>query len=80
MMVLVQATRGRGKARSSTKSRSGASRRTFGHSLVVAPWGEILADAGTDPGVVCVDLDMEKVAEARKRVPALTHDREFNGP
>ncbi len=58
----------------------GASRRTFGHSLVVAPWGEILADAGTDPGVVCVDLDMEKVAEARKRVPALTHDREFDGP
>lgn len=58
----------------------GASRQTYGHSLVVAPWGEILADAGTAPGLVYVDLDMEKVAQARKRVPALTHDREFDGP
>lgn len=58
---------------------AGASRQTYGHSLVVAPWGEILADAGTDAGVTYVDLDMEKVAQARKRVPALTHDRDFNG-
>jgi len=58
----------------------GGSRQTYGHSLVVAPWGEILVDAGTDPGVTYVDLDMEKVAEARRRVPALTHDREFDGP
>jgi predicted amidohydrolase len=46
----------------------------------VAPWGEVLADAGTDPGVCIVDLDLEKVEEARKRVPSLTHDREFDGP
>ncbi|KIC18258.1 MULTISPECIES: carbon-nitrogen hydrolase family protein [unclassified Leisingera] len=58
----------------------GPSRKTFGHSLAVAPWGEILADAGQEPGVTYVDLDMEKVAEARKRVPSLTHDREFDGP
>ncbi|OBY26514.1 carbon-nitrogen hydrolase family protein [Leisingera sp. JC1] len=58
----------------------GHSRRTYGHSLAVAPWGEVLADAGQEPGVTYVDLDMEKVAEARKRVPSLTHDREFDGP
>lgn len=58
----------------------GGRRQTYGHSLVVAPWGEILVDAGTEPGVTYVDLDMEKVAEARRRVPALTHDRDFDGP
>ncbi|UWQ79265.1 carbon-nitrogen hydrolase family protein [Leisingera sp. S132] len=58
----------------------GPSRQTYGHSLAVAPWGEVLADAGQEPGVTYVDLDMEKVAEARKRVPSLTHDREFDGP
>jgi len=58
----------------------GPSRKTYGHSLAVAPWGEVLADAGQEPGVTFVDLDMEKVAEARKRVPSLTHDREFDGP
>lgn len=58
----------------------GPSRRTYGHSLAVAPWGEVLADAGTEPGVTFVDLDLEKVEEARRRVPALTHDREFDGP
>ncbi|MGR3761224.1 carbon-nitrogen hydrolase family protein [Roseobacteraceae bacterium NS-SX3] len=58
----------------------GASRRTFGHSLAVAPWGEILADGGTQPGVTLVDLDLEKVSEARRRVPSLTHTREFDGP
>lgn len=58
----------------------GSSRKTYGHSLAVAPWGEVLADAGQEPGVTFVDLDVEKVAEARKRVPSLTHDREFDGP
>ncbi|WP_291728364.1 carbon-nitrogen hydrolase family protein [Leisingera sp. F5] len=58
----------------------GPSRKTYGHSLAVAPWGEVLADAGQEPGVTYVDLDLEKVAEARKRVPSLTHDREFDGP
>ncbi len=58
----------------------GPGRKTFGHSLVVAPWGEILLDAGVDPGVSFVDLEMERVEEARRRVPSLTHDREFDGP
>jgi predicted amidohydrolase len=58
----------------------GPSRKTYGHSLAVAPWGEVLADGGQETGVTFVDLDLEKVAEARKRVPSLTHDREFDGP
>ena len=64
----------------SHKTSQGAVRKTYGHSLVVAPWGEILSDAGTGTGISYVDLDRKKVAEARKRVPALTHDREFDGP
>lgn len=58
----------------------GKGRRTYGHSLVVAPWGEVLADAGTDPGVTLVDLDMAQVGRARGRVPSLDHDRAFEGP
>ncbi|SEO09327.1 Predicted amidohydrolase [Salinihabitans flavidus] len=56
----------------------GPKRRTFGHSLVVAPWGEVLSDAGDSPGTTFIDLDLEKVAEARKRLPSLSHDREFD--
>ncbi|MGR3635965.1 MAG: carbon-nitrogen hydrolase family protein [Shimia sp.] len=59
---------------------SGKSRRTFGHSMVVAPWGEVLADAGTEPGITYVDLDLSMVDKARRQVPALGHDREFDGP
>ncbi|PQO24707.1 amidohydrolase [Rhodobacteraceae bacterium WD3A24] len=58
----------------------GKQRRTHGHSLAVGPWGEVLADGGTEPGVSFVDLDMEAVNEARRRIPALTHDRPFAGP
>jgi deaminated glutathione amidase len=46
----------------------------------VAPWGEVLADGGTDVGVTLVDLDLGDVARARARVPSLTHDRDFGGP
>lgn len=59
---------------------SGKSRRTYGHSLVVAPWGEVLADAGTDVGITYVDLDLSMVDKARRQVPALGHDRDFDGP
>ena len=55
-------------------------RQTYGHSLIVAPWGEVLADAGEDVGVVTADLDMARVAEARGAVPAITHDRAFQSP
>lgn len=58
----------------------GKGRRTYGHSLAVAPWGEVLADAGTEPGVTLVEIDLAEVARARSRVPALTHDRDFTGP
>jgi predicted amidohydrolase len=50
-------------------------RHTYGHSLIVAPWGEILAEAGEDPCVITAEIDPAKVAEARQRIPALTHDR-----
>jgi len=60
--------------------REGKGRRTFGHSLVVAPWGEVVADGGTEPGIVMADLDMKAVTQARHRVPALWHDRGFGGP
>jgi predicted amidohydrolase len=59
---------------------AGKGRRTYGHSLAIAPWGEVLADAGTDPGVTLVDLDLSQVVTARARVPSLSHDREFTGP
>lgn len=59
---------------------NGKGRKTHGHSLAIAPWGEILADAGTEPGVTLVDLDLAEVDRARGRVPSLSHDRGFDGP
>lgn len=56
------------------------SRETWGHSMAVAPWGEVLLDAGTEPGVSLIDLDLSAVAKARARVPSLTHDRAFRAP
>lgn len=58
----------------------GKGRRTHGHSLAIAPWGEVLADAGTEPGVTLVELDLAEVDKARGRVPSLAHDRGFDGP
>lgn len=52
-------------------------RQTYGHSLIIAPWGEVLADAGEEVGFVTADLDMARVEEARRMVPALGHDRDF---
>lgn len=52
-------------------------RQTYGHSLAVAPWGEVLADGGETPGIMLVDLDLAAVDAARARVPALRHDRPF---
>ncbi len=50
-------------------------RKTFGHSLIVNPWGEVLADGGAEPGVVTADIDLDEVKIARQRIPALDHDR-----
>ena len=58
----------------------GKGRRTYGHSLVIAPWGEVLSNGGTEPGVTLVDLDLTQVADARGRVPSLQHDRGFDVP
>ena len=55
-------------------------RRTYGHSLVIAPWGEILADGGEEAGVIVLDLDLAEVARARGRVPSIIHDRAFSLP
>jgi predicted amidohydrolase len=55
-------------------------RKTFGHSLIVDPWGEILADGGEAPGYIMAELDMAKVAEARRMIPSLEHDRPFASP
>jgi deaminated glutathione amidase len=58
----------------------GKGRRTHGHSLAIAPWGEVLADGGQEPGVTFAELDLAEVTRARARVPALHHDRDFAGP
>jgi len=50
---------------------------TFGHSLIIDPWGEILADGGTDVGIITAEIDMRKVKTAREKIPSLTHDRTF---
>ncbi len=53
---------------------------TYGHSLVIAPWGEVIADGGESGGVVVVEVDPAKVEEARAMVPALRHDRPLRSP
>ncbi len=58
----------------------GKTRHTHGHSMVVSPWGEVLIDAGTDPGIHIFNLDDSSVTEARRRVPSLSHCRPFDGP
>jgi predicted amidohydrolase len=50
---------------------------TFGHSLIVDPWGRILAEGGTEPGVFVADIDLQLSLDARAKIPALTHDRAF---
>ena len=55
-------------------------RKTYGHSLIIAPWGEVLADAGEEVGFITAKVDPVKVTEARTMIPALRHDREFSAP
>ena len=52
-------------------------RETFGHSLVVDPWGRVIAEGGTEPGVIFADVDPSEVSAARARVPSLQHGRRF---
>ncbi len=55
-------------------------RKTYGHSLIVAPWGEILAEAEDGTGFILAEIDPAKIAEARRAVPSLTHDRPYAAP
>jgi len=59
---------------------AGPQRSTFGHSLAVGPWGEVLLDLGEGVGVGFVDIDPAEVVRARARVPALGHDRAYAPP
>ena len=52
-------------------------RSTFGHSMIVSPWGVVLAEAGEDPSVIFADIDLAAVADARARIPSLKHGRDF---
>ncbi len=51
--------------------------RTYGHSLIVDPWGRVLADGGTEPGIVTAEVDPAEVAKARAMIPSLQHDRPY---
>lgn len=55
-------------------------RETYGHSLVISPWGEVLAEAGQEPCVIVADIDLGASAEARARIPNLRHIRDFAPP
>lgn len=55
-------------------------RKSYGHSLIVDPWGEVLADGGEEVGFITADLDFARVAECRGMVPSLQHDRAYKAP
>jgi predicted amidohydrolase len=49
----------------------------YGHSLIVDPWGRVLADGGTEEGIILAEIDLAIVAQTRSRIPSLRHDRPF---
>jgi predicted amidohydrolase len=55
-------------------------RRTYGHSLIIDPWGEVLADGGDEVGIITAEIDPAKVDEVRAMIPSLGHDRPFSTP
>ncbi len=55
-------------------------RKTYGHSLIVDPWGTVLADAGSEPGVIVADLDLSRVDAVRGMVPSLKNGRDYRKP
>ena len=61
-------------------AQAGKPRQTYGHSMAISPWGDVLVDMETEMGVAVVDLDLAAVAQSRKRIAALSHDRPFEGP
>ena len=55
-------------------------RMTYGHSLIIDPWGKIIGELGTEPGVVIADVNVDEVLRVRGMLPSLQHDREFSPP
>ena len=55
-------------------------RQTYGHTLVVNPWGEVVADGGEAPGITYAEIDLARVAKVRGMIPSLTHDRAYEKP
>ena len=55
-------------------------RETYGHSMVVDPWGEVLTEMDGEPGLALVDIDLDRVAEVRRRIPVLEHRRQIAPP
>ena len=58
----------------------GGPRKTYGHSMIVSPWGEILADAGEEQGIIYADLDLSLVESTRARVPSILSNQSFSEP
>ena len=54
-----------------------AGRKTWGHSMIIGPWGEILAEKNGGQGIITAELNLDEVEKARKSIPALTHDRDY---
>jgi len=52
-------------------------RYSYGHSLIIDPWGEILADGGSEPGIIYADIDLDQVQKVRSRIPSLKNERPF---
>lgn len=55
-------------------------RDTYGHSLIIDPWGRILAEAGQEPGVIVADIDPSMSRATRERIPVLANERSFAAP
>lgn len=58
----------------------GKQRETYGHSMAIGPWGDVLADAGTQPGIIYIDLDLSAVSQARQRIPSLFATPDYGNP
>ena len=60
--------------------RNGPGRRTYGHSMIVDPWGRVMVELGEEVGIAVADVDPAQVREARRAIPASTHDRRYAAP
>ncbi|MEM6416140.1 MAG: nitrilase-related carbon-nitrogen hydrolase, partial [Pseudomonadota bacterium] len=61
-------------------AQSGRQRTTYGHTMAINPWGEIEGEAGDTSGMVFIDIDRQKVIQARSRIPSLHSERDFAKP